>query len=131
MNFPDFPPEMVSTRLELATNFLTVLNTIDPGLSKFRAKFMYEVIDTRIYLFSRRFQETGEANIKELQGKNITFPFIQVTYYVFTEFVELLDEVLNIFNILGTSSPFEKMIHAKSNYLRKSCKEMSTLGFLK
>ena len=70
MNFPDFPQEMISTRLELATNFLTVLNTIDPGLSKFRAKFMYEVIDTRIYLFSRRFQETGEANIKELQGKN-------------------------------------------------------------
>ena len=81
MNFPDFPPEMISTRLELATNFLTVLNTIDPGLSKFRAKFMYEVIDTRIYLFSRRFQETGEANIKELQGKNISIHFIPVTYY--------------------------------------------------
>ena len=69
MNFPDFPQEMVSTRLELATNYLTVLNTIEPGLSKFRAKFMYEVIDTRIYIFSRRFQETGEANVKELQGR--------------------------------------------------------------
>ena len=60
---------MVATKLELATNYLTVLNTIEPGLSKFRAKFMYEVIDTRIYIFSRRFQETGEANVKELQGK--------------------------------------------------------------
>ena len=69
MNFPDFPPEMVSTKLELATNYLTVLHTIEPGLSKFRAKFTYEVIDTKIYIFSRRFQETGEANIKELQGK--------------------------------------------------------------
>ena len=69
MNFPDFPPEMVSSKLELATNFLTVLHTIEPGLSKFRAKFMYEVIDTKIYIFSRQFQETGEANVKELQGK--------------------------------------------------------------
>ena len=72
MNFPDFPPEMVATKLELATNYLTVLNTIEPGLSKFRAKFMYEVIDTRIYIFSRRFQETGEANVKELQGMEKT-----------------------------------------------------------
>ena len=68
MNFPDFPPEMVSTKLELATNYLNVLNIIEPGLSKFRAKFIYEVIDIRIYLFSRRFQETGEGNIKELLG---------------------------------------------------------------
>ena len=59
---------MVSTKLELATNYLNVLNIIEPGLSKFRAKFIYEVIDIRIYLFSRRFQETGEGNIKELLG---------------------------------------------------------------
>ena len=49
----------------------------------------------------------------------------------FSEFVNVLDEVVNIFNVLGTSSPFEKMIHAKSSQLRKACKEMSTLGFLK
>ena len=76
MNFTDFPAKMISTRLELATNFLTVLNIIEPGLSKLRAKFMYEVIDTRIYLFSRRFRETGETNIKELKGeklKNLKF----------------------------------------------------------
>ena len=50
---------------------------------------------------------------------------------IFSEFVNVLDAVVNIFNVLGTSSPFEKMIHAKSSQLRKACKEMSTLGFLK
>ena len=131
--FNHFPTEMISTKLELATNLLTVLHTIEPGLSKFRAKIIYEVIDTSIYIFSKRFQETGEANIKESHGKN--FLFIKyhthtMSFFIFTEFVELLDEVLNIFNILGTSSPFEKMIHTKSSYLRKPCKEMATLGSL-
>ena len=70
MVFPDFPPEMITTRVELATNYLNVLNIIEPGLSKFRAKLMFELIDTKMYLFSRRFQETGEANLKELQGEH-------------------------------------------------------------
>ena len=49
--------------------------------------------------------------------------------YVIAEFVALLDEVLNIFNILGTTSPFEQMVHKKSSYLRKSCKEMLAIRF--
>ena len=69
MVFPDFPPEMIATKVELATNYLNVLNIIDPGLSKFRAKWMFELVDTKLYIFSRGFQETGEANIKELEGK--------------------------------------------------------------
>ena len=50
---------------------------------------------------------------------------------IFLDFVDLLDEVLNIFNMLGTSTPLEKNINIKASYLRKACKEMSTLGFLK
>ena len=66
---PDFPSEMISTKLKLAQNYLSVLNIIEPGINSFRAKFMFEYIDTKIYFFSKRFQETGEANIKELHGK--------------------------------------------------------------
>ena len=69
MVFPDFPPEMIATKVELAKNYLNVLNIIDPGLSKFRAKWMFELVDTKLYIFSRGFQENGEANIKELEGK--------------------------------------------------------------
>ena len=60
---------MISTKLTLAQNYLSVLNIIEPGINSFRAKFMFEYIDTKIYFFSKRFQETGEANIKELYGK--------------------------------------------------------------
>ena len=76
MVFPDFPLEMIATKVELATNYLNVLNIIDPGLSKFRAKWMFELVDTKLYIFSRGFQETGEANIKELEGNvpNISQP---------------------------------------------------------
>ena len=49
--------------------------------------------------------------------------------YFCAEFINLLDEVLNIFNILGTSSRFEQMVHNKSSYLRKSCKEMLSTRF--
>ena len=66
---PDFPAEMIHTRLKLAHNYLSVLNILEPGINTFRAKFMFEYIDTKIYFFSKQFQETGEANIKELHGK--------------------------------------------------------------
>ena len=66
---PDFPAEMIHTRLELAHNYLSVLNILEPGINTFRAKFMFEYIDTKIYFFSKQFQETGEANVKELHGK--------------------------------------------------------------
>ena len=66
---PDFPAEMIHTRLMLAHNYLSVLNILEPGINTFRAKFMFEYIDTKIYFFSKQFQETGEANVKELHGK--------------------------------------------------------------
>ena len=44
-------------------------------------------------------------------------------HQLFQNIVDLLDEFLNIFNMLGTSTPLEKNIHVKASYLRKACKD--------
>ena len=35
--------DMVEERLRLMTNFITVFETVDPGLSKWRGKMLYQV----------------------------------------------------------------------------------------
>ena len=71
VDLSQFPLELVNTRLELATSFLNVLNVVEPGLSKFRAKFMFEMIDTKMFLFCQKFK-TGTADPSQLFG-NKTF----------------------------------------------------------
>jgi len=107
LSFPDFPMELVTIKLELATNYLKVLNIVEPGLSKFRAKFMFEMVDTKIFLFSEEMRQTGKSS------------------YDILEFIDRLDQVLEIFNVLEPVSSYEKMIQMKSAQLRKMCKEMS------
>lgn len=70
-SFQHFSPELVQTKLELATNYLTVLEITEPGLSKFRAKYLFEMIDTRMFLISKEFNEgriSPETFKKELSG---------------------------------------------------------------
>merc|ERR1711902_295238 len=47
MDLSQFPIDLVHLRLNLAISFLNVLDVVEPGLSKFRAKFMFEMIDTK------------------------------------------------------------------------------------
>ena len=63
-----FPLDLVHTRLDLAISFLNVLDVVEPGLSKFRAKFMFEMIDTKMFLFCQKFK-TGTADPSQLFGK--------------------------------------------------------------
>ena len=46
------------------------------------------------------------------------------------DFARKLEEVINIFTVMGATSPFEKMIVAKSGQLKRICMEMSTLGLM-
>ena len=70
-SFHHFSPELVQTRLELATNYLNVLEITEPGLSKFRAKYLFEMIDTKMFLLSKEFNEgrlPPKTFKKELSG---------------------------------------------------------------
>ena len=57
------------TKLELATNYVRVLETLEPGLSKFRAKFMFEMIDTKMFLFCEKFKQEQIVEQSEIRGK--------------------------------------------------------------
>jgi len=46
----DFPRDLVTRKLQLSTNFRQVLDVVDPGFSKSRAKALYEETETDIYL---------------------------------------------------------------------------------
>ena len=72
-SFQHFSPHLVKTKLELATNYLTVLEITEPGLSKFRAKYLFEMIDTKMFLLSKEFNQgrlPPEVFKKELSGRN-------------------------------------------------------------
>merc|ERR550525_12291 len=42
--------EMVEERLALMTDFIQVFETVDPGLSKWRGKMLYQVYKTKMFL---------------------------------------------------------------------------------
>ena len=50
--FSDFPITLIETKVEMATNYLAVLAIVEGGMSKMRAKTMYELVDSHIYLAS-------------------------------------------------------------------------------
>ena len=52
----DFPLGLVATKLSLATEYLAVLDILEAGLSRNRAKTIYEMVDTRLYLSSLEFR---------------------------------------------------------------------------
>ena len=53
----DFPVSMIQTKVELGINYLAVLDIVERGISKFRAKTMYELVDSQIYLASLDFRD--------------------------------------------------------------------------
>ena len=53
----DFPVSMIKTKVELGINYLAVLDIVERGISKFRAKTMYELVDSQIYLASLDFRD--------------------------------------------------------------------------
>ena len=72
LSLQHFPLEQVQTKLQLATNYLKVLEIVEPGLSKFRAKYLFEMIDTKMFLLSKKFSEGNiepQSFKKELAGE--------------------------------------------------------------
>ena len=64
----DFPVSMIKTKVELGINYLAVLDIVERGISKFRAKTMYELVDSQIYLASLDFRDgkSDRSAIKSL-----------------------------------------------------------------
>ena len=48
----DFPVSMIETKVELGVHYTKVLDIVERGLSKFKAKALYELVDSQIYLAS-------------------------------------------------------------------------------
>ena len=71
LGFSDFPPDLVETKLLLASHYVQVMDVLEPGLSKFRAKFTFELIDTKMFLFCEKFKMDQIAEISEINGIKI------------------------------------------------------------
>ena len=50
--FSDFPISVIETKVEMATNYLAVLDVVEGGMSKNIAITLYELVDSNIYLAS-------------------------------------------------------------------------------
>ena len=69
LSFPDFPLSQVRTKLELARGLLAVLEVVEPGLSKPRAKVIFELVDTELYLLCQQLQAgRGRGGAAQLKG---------------------------------------------------------------
>ena len=62
----DFPVSLIITKVELASSYLAVLDIVERGISKFRAKTLYELVDSQIYLASLDFRD-GKCNRAEIK----------------------------------------------------------------
>ena len=62
----DFPISLVQRKLQLAQSYLSVLDIVEPGFTKIRAKVLYEILETELFLM---FQDN--PGTKELQ-RNLT-----------------------------------------------------------
>jgi len=110
MSISNFPVALVKTKVELAMNYLAVLDIVERGISKFRAKTMYEMVDNQLYLLSLDFRE-GRCD--------------RSTVKVITEdFVKKLEEVMNIMDVLGVNSGYEEMVVRGTATLRLMCQKL-------
>lgn len=103
-----FPRYLVETKLRLASNYLNVLNIVDPGMSRNRAKTSYEILECQVYLTRTDFLD----NKMDLQT------FRQLT----SGYVIKIQEVVSILEYLGTSTAFEGMVYNAAKVLGESCK---------
>ena len=62
----DFPISLVQRKLQLAQSYLSVLDVVEPGFTKIRAKVLYEILETELFLM---FQDN--PGTEELQ-RNLT-----------------------------------------------------------
>lgn len=96
----DFPLSLVRRKLELATWQMEVLDVIDPGYSKSRAKILYEIVETKMYLSQK--DTFKEENLIELVEKCR----------------EQIDQVILIIERLKPDQGFETMILKASKNLK-------------
>ena len=130
LSFPHFPLDQVQTKLRLATNYLAVLEIVEPGLSKFRAKYLFEMIDTKMFLLSKEFNEGKLAPHLfkgELAGDEASVNGGSALSFSISAFTPKLNDVIEILTLMGVTSPFEQMILTKSSQLRNICKEFISL----
>ena len=69
------------TKLELARGLLAVLEVVEPGLSKPRAKVSFEVIDTELFLLCQQLRSghgRGEAAQLKGDGSNILLSILNI-----------------------------------------------------
>ena len=75
----DFPVSLIKTKVELASNYLAVLDIVERGISKFRAKTLYELVDSQIYLASLDFRD-GKRDREDINLIVKGFLFTQKFY---------------------------------------------------
>eukprot|EP00092_Neocalanus_flemingeri_P045750 GFUD01051271.1.p1 GENE.GFUD01051271.1~~GFUD01051271.1.p1 ORF type:complete len:551 (-),score=122.42 GFUD01051271.1:56-1708(-) len=106
----DFPVSLIKTKVELATSYLAVLDIVERGVSKFRAKTLYELVDSQIYLASLDFRD-GKCD--------------RATIKILTKgFIRKLDEVLSIMTVLGVNSGYEEIIKGGADTLKQMCQKV-------
>ena len=69
----------VRTKLELARGLLAVLEVVEPGLSKPRAKVIFELVDTELYLLCQQLQAgRGRGGAAQLKGDR----YLDTLYFI-------------------------------------------------
>jgi len=113
MTLSDWPVSTIKTKVELCLSYLAVLDIVERGISKFRAKTMYELVDSQMYLLSLDFREgtCDRATIKSLTRG----------------FIEKMDEVKNIMSVLGVNSGYEEMVVQGAASLKLVCQKLLTV----
>ena len=99
-----FPLEMVQRKVELAEVMVAVLEVVEPGYSKSRAKAVYEMVETKLHLAFTT-SNSPKEELNSLLESSITY----------------LEDVCDVFEKLGANKGFEEVMAAAASKLVVRC----------
>ena len=115
-----FPDQQVRLKLELAQALLAVLQIVEPGYSKSRAKALYEVTETQLHIgvqqlsISKADQISDEAVKVSSNNEKLTA--------LLSSSISAFEEVALVLGRLGANKGFEQVMRTAATNAAEKCR---------
>jgi len=103
----DFPMSLVQTKIELGEAYIRVLNVVEGVVSKNRAKTMYEVCSSKLFVCSLQLKE-GKIQLRECTQ-------------MLKGFLSQMEDILSVMGVFGTNSSYEETVLHSVHSIRNQC----------
>ena len=115
-----FPDHQVRMKLDLAQALLAVLQIVEPGYSKSRAKALYEVTETQLHLGMHQFSiPTADHNSDEVVKVS---PNNEKLTALLSSSISAFEEVALVLDRLGANKGFEQVMRTAATNAAEKCR---------